>query len=69
MGLNNDTIYTHGGELNGKGLHKWHCLSCPWTQTALGGSKEQNVGQRKAEAHRCYDSSKDAQARRRDIYG
>jgi len=69
MGFNNDTVYTSGGEFNGRGVHKWHCLSCPWTHQEVGGRKEQNAGQRKAEAHRCYDSSKDAQAGRRDIYG
>lgn len=67
MGLNNDTIYTYGGELNGQGLHKWHCLSCPWTHTELGGRKNQNRGQAKAEAHKCYDSSKDLWSGRRDL--
>ena len=37
MGYSNDTIYTSGGEIGGLGLHKWHCLSCPWTHTTTGG--------------------------------
>ena len=69
MGHSNDTVYSYGGDIGGVGLHKWHCLKCPWTHSTTGGRKNQDSGQRKAENHRCYDSSKDAQAGRRDLYG
>ena len=63
----NYTQYTHGGVVNGKAVHNWHCLTCPWTHTEVGGRKEQNMGQRKADRHACYDSSKDAQKGRKDL--
>jgi len=63
----NHTYYERGGVVNGKASHNWHCLSCPWTQTVVGGRKEQNAGQRKADRHQCYDSSKDAQKDRKDL--
>ena len=65
----NYTVYTSGGQINSKGVHNWHCLSCPWTHTEMGGRKEQNRGQRKANKHRCYDSSKDPQSGRKDTNG
>ena len=51
MGYSNDTIYTSGGEFNGRGVHKWHCLGCNWTHQELGGRKDKNRGQRKADNH------------------
>lgn len=65
----NDTVYTFGGALNGKGVHNWHCLSCPWKHQEVGGRIEQNRGQYKANRHRCYDSSRDPQKNRKDIHG
>jgi len=67
MGYNNDTVYTFGGEVGGVGLHKWHCLSCPWTHSTTGGRKNQDAGQRKAEAHRCYNSANDSWSTRKDL--
>jgi hypothetical protein len=67
MGYSNDTIYTSGGEIGGLGLHKWHCLSCPWTHTTTGGLQGKNAGQRKADAHRCYNSANDSWSERKDL--
>jgi hypothetical protein len=67
MGYSNDTVYTKAGVVNGKGLHKWHCLSCPWTHTEMGGRKEQTRGQNKAENHRCYNSDNDSWKQRKDL--
>jgi hypothetical protein len=67
MGYSNDTVYTSGGEVGGLGLHKWHCLSCPWTHTTTGGAKGKNAGQRKADSHRCYNSANDSWSERKDL--
>lgn len=67
MGYSNDTVYTSGGEIGGLGLHKWHCLSCPWTHTTTGGVQGKDAGQRKADAHRCYNSANDSWSERKDL--
>jgi len=65
----NYTNYKFNGPINGLGSHSWSCLGCNWTHSELGGRKEQNRGQRKADSHKCYNSANDAQAGRKDIYG
>jgi hypothetical protein len=67
MGHSNNTVYTGGGELNGRGFHKWHCLDCSWTHSELGGRKEQDRGQRKANSHRCYNYANDSWSNRKDL--
>jgi hypothetical protein len=67
MGYSNDTIYSNGGEFNGRGVHKWHCLGCNWTHQELGGLKDKNRGQRKADNHACYNSANDSWKQRKDL--
>jgi len=67
MGHSNNTVYTNGGEFNGRGVHKWHCLDCSWNHQEVGGRKEQNRGQRKAESHKCYSSANDSWSNRKDL--
>ena len=67
MDDNNLTNYKYNGSVNGKGSHSWSCLGCSWSHSEIGGRKEQNRGQRKANKHSCYDSSKDSWSGRKDL--
>ena len=63
----NLTNYKRDGVVNGKAVHSWQCMGCPWHATRIGGVKAKNSGQGEADRHQCYDSSKDAQKGRKDL--
>jgi len=54
-------------EINGKSIHKWTCMGCPWTHTEIGGRQALRHGNIKSMYHKCYNSEDDAQSERKDL--